>query len=372
MILLISCDQSPKIEIKLTAQDRQENRGPRWSPYGQKMPLMEKGIGFETNLKLGSNPSNSWAIRMEKTNQSDYFDLLFIDHNQNGQFEESEKVTTEPSESRGKIWSSFRTIINVNVLDPWTGDSIKTVYPISLWYVFNPNDDTDEEVLRFSRNGWLEGTANINGVDASIILAESTMDAKIDTADAWAIAPKIDPKELFDYRNNRSVKTHAWLNDNAYRIVDVHPSGLKVTLEPYDPGMTRVEEAEAMDLYTADKKASRSGKSVSFGHDFQLAMAQAKKENKMVFIDFETTWCGPCKIMDKLVYTADDVIQATDQMISVKIDGDDYPELAKKFEVKGYPTLILISPDETIIDRKIGYQSVKSTTTFLNNALKTK
>ncbi|MHC4796460.1 MAG: thioredoxin family protein, partial [Planctomycetota bacterium] len=31
---------------------------------------------------------------------------------------------------------------------------------------------------------------------------------------------------------------------------------------------------------------------------FKQARAKAKKENKAVFIDFYTTWCGPCKMLD--------------------------------------------------------------------------
>ena len=32
------------------------------------------------------------------------------------------------------------------------------------------------------------------------------------------------------------------------------------------------------------------------------ALALAKKEKKMVFVDFYTTWCGPCKMMTSEVF----------------------------------------------------------------------
>lgn len=369
IFLFTSCEQKQHYEVRLIAQDRQADKGPRWSPYGQKMILTEKENGLETDLKLGENAKNQWRIRLMKSEESLYYNTLYIDQNQNGSFEDAEKITTVASESRAKVWSSFKTQVNITVTEPESGKEIQTIYPISLWYVFNPSEQAEEELLRFSRNGWLEGSVTIDGIEANILLTESTMDAKIDTADSWAIAPKSIPKELYDYRNNRSIKTHSWLNDKAFRIANVHPSGMKLTLEAFDPGMSRVEEAEALDIYASDKKAKRSGKSVKFLHDFEAALTQAKNENRTLFIDFETTWCGPCKIMDKLVYTADDVIEASKTMIRVKIDGDDFPELAKRFDVKGYPTLILLSPDEKIIDRRIGYQSVKQSVRFFKAEL---
>jgi len=368
LLSTISCSESDQIVVKLTAQNAQEDKGPKWSPYGQKMALKETNGGMQTQLKIGDNPSNHWALRMTKTDKSEHFNTLYIDQNQNGEFEEEEKIDTEPSESRGKIWSSFNATVYTTVTDPWTGEAAKNVYPISLWYVFDPNEENPEELLRFSRKGWLEGTAEINGVAAKIIMTESTMDAKIDTADNWSIAPQASLKELYDYRNNRSVKTHAWLNGAAYRLVEVHPSGMKVILEPHDPGISQVEEAEQLDIYSADKKAARSGEEVSFKEDFQLALDQAISENKNLFIDFEAVWCGPCKIMDKLVYTADEVVAAAKNTISVKVDGDDYPDLAKRFGVTAYPTLILLGPDEEIIERKVGYQSVRSMLNFLDRA----
>lgn len=368
-LVVISCNKEDRIIVKLTAQSPQEGKGPRWSPYGHKMELTPNENGMATTMKIGDNPANQWSLLLTKTDSSQYFNTLFIDQNQNGQFEDSERVDTEPSESRGKMWSSFNADVNISVNNPWTEKEVKNIYPLALWYVMDPNDTTSEEVLRFSRRGWMEGNAMINGVEATVIFAEAVMDAKIDTADQWAIAPTSLPKELYDYRNSRSVKDHAWLNDDAYRLVEVDPSGMRAVLEPFDPGITRVEEAEKLDIYLPDKKASRSGKTVRFNHEFQTAADQAKNENKKLFLDFETTWCGPCKIMDKLVYTADDVVKSAENIIAVKIDGDEHPELTKRFGVNAYPTLILLASDEQVIDRKVGYQSVKSTVQFLNTEI---
>ncbi len=367
ILVLNSCSKQKSIEIKLLPQPAQKERGPRWSPKGEKLVLMSKNNGLETQLKLGDNPANRWAIRMIKTNGSEYYNTLFVDKNQNQKFEDSEIIKCEPSESRNKIWSSFNAVVDVAATDPWTGDEVKNIYPLSFWYVFDPREENPENSMRFSRKSWFEGSAKIDGIETNILLTEGLMDGKIDTNDYWAISPKADLRGLYDYRNSRQITKHSWLNDKAYKIVEVHPSGRRVVIELFDPGMTRMEEAEKMDIYAADKKAAHSGETVEFEHDFAVAEKRAKAENKNLFIDFEAIWCGPCKLMDKIVYNADVVVKASGNVVAVKVDCDEHPELVKRFGVKGYPTLILVSPEGKVLKTQSGYQSVKRTVAFLEN-----
>ncbi len=46
-------------------------------------------------------------------------------------------------------------------------------------------------------------------------------------------------------------------------------------------------------------------------------------------------------------------------------------ELVKKYEVKAYPTLIILSPKGKIIAKKVGYLSVKDIVAFINEAKNT-
>ena len=38
-------------------------------------------------------------------------------------------------------------------------------------------------------------------------------------------------------------------------------------------------------------------------NDFDKALTKAKDQEKIIFIDAYTTWCGPCKMMDREVFT---------------------------------------------------------------------
>ena len=164
----------------------------------------------------------------------------------------------------------------------------------------------------------------------------------------------------------RPLEKHAWLFQRAYGVEEIDPSGRRLTLIPVDPGMTRADEAEMDDYVAVDRRAARSGRTVGFGHDFERAEATARSEGRALFVDFETTWCGPCKIMDEWVYTADEVVDAASSVVSVKVDGDDHPELADRFEVVGYPTMILLSPEGIELGRLSGYVSVKGMTQFFS------
>jgi thiol:disulfide interchange protein len=104
---------------------------------------------------------------------------------------------------------------------------------------------------------------------------------------------------------------------------------------------------------------------VAFLHDFKKAEALARKENKPLFIDFGATWCGPCEIMDQLVYSADAVVKAAENVISLKVDCDKEPELKKQFGVRGYPTMILLTPQGEELKRIDGYRGVKEMAVFL-------
>ncbi len=84
----------------------------------------------------------------------------------------------------------------------------------------------------------------------------------------------------------------------------------------------------------------------------------AKQQNKIVMIDFVTDWCKWCVETDRKVYTDPSVYEfANANQINWKIDAEkgEGPELAKKYGVKGYPTIIFTDPEGTEIDRIYGY-----------------
>jgi thiol-disulfide isomerase/thioredoxin len=359
-------NSSKSIEVHLAPKTSNGKYRLNWSPSGKRHELIQTVNGLETKIYLGPKELPPILARLEKSNGSKNYDILKVDGNRNGGFEESEILATNPSVRREKIWSSFKTIIDIPATDPWTGNSISNPYSMSLWYVEDPREENQEKLLRFTREWWLEGAAKLDGIDCLILVSEMKMDGMIDENDEWALAYANEPQKLYQLENTQSITQHAWLGNNAYRIKEIHPSGRKLTIEPFVPNITKEEDLKRRDPYSEDREVPRSGKTVTFLHNFKEAEALARKENKPLFIDFETTWCGPCKTMDQLVYTADAVVKAAQNVISVKVDGDEQPELKEQFRVNSYPTIILLTPQGRELKRISGYDGVKEVAEFLD------
>ena len=96
---------------------------------------------------------------------------------------------------------------------------------------------------------------------------------------------------------------------------------------------------------------------------FADVLAKAKKENKPVMMDAYTTWCGPCKMMDKNVFTNDTVADYFNaNFIPFKSDMEkgEGKELAKRYEVMAYPNFLFIAPDGSILHRTTGSRPPKA------------
>lgn len=83
---------------------------------------------------------------------------------------------------------------------------------------------------------------------------------------------------------------------------------------------------------------------------FDEAVAAAKNEGKMIFIDFFTDWCGPCRRMANEVFPQKEVGDFMNQkFVCVKYNAEkEGKQLAARFEVKAYPTFIILNDQEEV------------------------
>ncbi len=103
---------------------------------------------------------------------------------------------------------------------------------------------------------------------------------------------------------------------------------------------------------------ARSEEVVFSQGSYKEILELAQRENKKIMIDFFTDWCKWCVELDNVVYKSDEVAQyANANQINWKVDAEkgEGIELAKKYKVNGYPTIVFTEPDGTEIDRIVGY-----------------
>lgn len=91
--------------------------------------------------------------------------------------------------------------------------------------------------------------------------------------------------------------------------------------------------------------------------DWASVLAKAKKENKMIFVDAYTTWCGPCKWMAKNAFVDEAVgEQMNAQFIAYKLDMEKGEGIAfaKEHQVNVFPTLLYFSAAGDLIHKSVG------------------
>lgn len=111
------------------------------------------------------------------------------------------------------------------------------------------------------------------------------------------------------------------------------------------------------------------------GLSWQAIQEKARRENKYIFLDCFATWCGPCKEMDKHVFSNDTVGNyMNDKFIAVKIQMDktkndaepvkkwyaDATAMMKQYRIQAFPTYIFLSPDGRTVHKVQGYQGVNN------------
>ena len=95
---------------------------------------------------------------------------------------------------------------------------------------------------------------------------------------------------------------------------------------------------------------------------YAQAKAVAAKEGKMLFLDFYADWCAPCKQMERYGFRDAAFAQMIrDNFIAYKVDVDMFAgmDVAEKYKVVKYPTIIVTDAKGTEKKRTIGYQSAE-------------
>src|ERR1039458_9334935 len=70
---------------------------------------------------------------------------------------------------------------------------------------------------------------------------------------------------------------------------------------------------------------------------FDAASQKAARTGKIVLVDFYTTWCAPCRLLDKRTWTDAEVIKLLEQKtVALRIDAEKETDLAKRYKIEAY------------------------------------
>lgn len=99
-----------------------------------------------------------------------------------------------------------------------------------------------------------------------------------------------------------------------------------------------------------------------FTGSWEEATAKAKKEDKILFVDAHTSWCGPCRRLKKEVFPLKEVgnfLKKNFIPLAMDLETPRGLLFSLYYEVSGYPTFLFIDPKGSIIHRTLGYRNPK-------------
>ncbi len=104
--------------------------------------------------------------------------------------------------------------------------------------------------------------------------------------------------------------------------------------------------------------------------DFDAVKKAAKADGKKILLEFSgNDWCPPCQMLKKFVIDTKEFAKYANEKLHVVVAdfnrygeptnkrfASQYRDLAKEFGLRGFPTIIILSPNGEVIDKIVGLE----------------
>lgn len=383
-LLLIACSKN-EFDVELHYVDVTSNRSlPYWRPLqidlqsvdsvGTSITLPDSTFGkpLVGQFHLG-NTGKPINFLLDKSSPAGlYYDRIFLDLNRDGSFRNEQHIIRGKGRfirSRNRHYIEFS---RVPLPYEWRVDDTYTEEPFLCRIYYYTRDAAPPASVRVLRECWRQGEFAFQKKKITVLLADDDCNGTFNANDSWAILPTDSLGQEYIARREefRNATRLGWINGTAFELVSIAPQGNRVLLRKSDPVISKAADVVADNPYGEEPRRPRATRSIHWLSDYRTAARQARRARKNMLLLFAAKWFGPNLAMEQRTFKDAELVTLCDNLICVRLDSDTNQDIADRFNIKSYPTVLLLDHRGKELTRAVGYQPAGELTAYLRQHLK--